>query len=305
MVVKAKNELMKSWIQTKHNLIFFLFVSVCTILLVTMGTATVLVHKIYVADQHRALSLQKIGHNEKMASIGRLAANVSHEINNPLAIINEKAGLIKDMFEIKKIYSHDPKLTGSVDSILKAVQRASKITRRLLSFARNMEASSETIDLESLIREVLVFLEKEAELKAIEIRLNADGNIAEIKSDRGKLQQIFVNIINNAFDAMDNRGILTVDISKASPTELSVKITDTGGGIAEDDLEQIFEPFFSTKTAQGGTGLGLVVTYNLVREIGGRIRVDSKEGVGTSFTVTIPVKPQSTEVSPHARTTGR
>ena len=305
MVVKAKNELMKSWIQTKHNLIFFLFVSVCTILLVTMGTATVLVHKIYVADQHRALSLQKIGHNEKMASIGRLAANVSHEINNPLAIINEKAGLIQDMFEIKKIYSHDPKLTGSVDSILKAVQRASKITRRLLSFARNMEASNETIDLESLIREVLAFLEKEAELKAIDIRLNADGNIAKIKSDRGKLQQIFVNIINNAFDAMDNRGVLTVDINKASPTELSVKISDTGGGIAEDDLEQIFEPFFSTKTARGGTGLGLVVTYNLVQEIGGRIRVDSKQGVGTSFTVTIPVKPQDTEVSPHARITGR
>ena len=115
-----------------------------------MASSTALVHKIFEADQQRSMSLQQIGHNEKMASIGRLAANVSHEINNPLAIINEKAGLIKDMFEIKKTYSNDAKLINSLNSILKAVQRASKITRRLLSFASKMEAGNEIINLENL-----------------------------------------------------------------------------------------------------------------------------------------------------------
>ena len=294
MVVKAKRELMRSWLQNQQNLLFFLFASICAILLVTMASATALVRKIYIADQQRALSLQKIGHNEKMASIGRLAANVSHEINNPLAIINEKAGLIKDMFEIKKTYSNDPKLVGSVDSILAAVQRASKITRRLLSFARNMESSKESIGLEALIGEVLAFLEKEAEFKSVDIRLNSAPNVPAIESDRGKLQQIFVNIINNAFDALEKKGVLAIDIGKKSEDELFVKVTDNGRGISERDLEQIFEPFFSTKTARGGTGLGLVVTYNLVQEIGGRISVESKEGVGTSFTVTIPLQPKNT-----------
>jgi len=304
MVVKAKRELMKSWLQNQQKLVFFLFASICAILLVTMASATTLVHKIYEADQQRALSFQQIGHNEKMASIGRLAANVSHEINNPLAIINEKAGLIKDMFEIKKIYSNDPKLISSLDSILAAVQRGSKITRRLLSFARNMEASNEVIDLEKLIREVLVFLEKEAEFKSIDIRLSTGENIPPIESDRGKLQQIFVNIINNAFDAMEKKGVLAIGIGKVSDTDVFVKVTDDGRGISEQNLQQIFEPFFSTKTARGGTGLGLVVTYNLVKEIGGCISVDSKEGKGTSFTLTIPLKQKKEVNSRHARITG-
>ncbi|MGD2270894.1 MAG: cache domain-containing protein, partial [Desulfobacterales bacterium] len=130
MVVKQKRELMKSWLRTRRNLIFFLAASVCMILLVTVGTVTVLVRRLFQADQQRLVSLQQIGHSEKMASIGRLAANVSHEINNPLAIINESAGLIKDLFELKKEYGQDPKLIGLVESIQVSVQRASKITRR-------------------------------------------------------------------------------------------------------------------------------------------------------------------------------
>ena len=304
MVVKEKKELMKGWYQTRKYLILFFIGSVCAIFLITAGSATILVRKVYIADKRRLMSVHQVEYAAKMASIGRLAASVSHEINNPLAIINEKAGLMKDLIEIKKTYAKDPKFLGMVDSILEAVQRAARITRRLLSFAGDMEAGSDLVNMKLLIKQVIGFLEKEAQLKLISIRLEAANEIPSIKSDRGKLQQIFVNIINNAFEAMESKGQLTIEIDQGSDNNLSVKVCDNGPGIPHQDLQHIFEPFFSTKTGRGGTGLGLSVTYNLVHEIGGRISVDSEEGVGTCFTVTLPLKPAKTEESPHARVTG-
>jgi signal transduction histidine kinase len=305
MVVKEKRELMKSWLRIKRNLIFFLFSSVCMIVLVTVGTVTVLVRRLYQADKQRLVSIQQIGHSEKMASIGRLAANVSHEINNPLAIINESAGLIKDLFELKKECEKDPKLIGLVESILVSVQRASKITRRLLTFSRKLEAGDETVDLYKLIKEVVGFLEKEAELKLIDIRVDAADGIPAIEADRGILQQIFINIINNSLDAMEKQGQLTVKIDRGTESNLVIKVCDTGCGIPQKNLPFIFEPFFSSKVGQGGTGLGLAVTYNLVREIGGRISVESRVGVGTCFTVTLPLSIKSRGNSQHAHITGR
>ena len=305
MVVEEKRELMKSWLRNKRNLIFFLAVSVCMILLVTVGTVTVLVRKLYQADQQRLVSIQQIGHSEKMASIGRLAANVSHEINNPLAIINQSAGLIKDLFELKKDYDKDPKLIGLVESILVSVQRASKITRRLITFSPKIEVGEEMVDLYKLIKEVMGFLEKEAELKLIDIRVNAAGGIPAIEADWGTLEQIFINIINNSFDAMEKQGQLTIEIEKGPESNLIVKICDNGCGIPQKDLPFIFEPFFSSKVDQGRTGLGLAVTHHLVREIGGRISVESRVGEGTCFTVTLPLNSKSRENSQHARTTGR
>jgi len=303
MVVKEKRELMKSWLKTRRNLLFFLGASVCMILLVTVGTVTVLVHRVYQTDQQRLASIQQISHSEKMASIGRLAANVSHEINNPLAIINESAGLIKDLFEFKKEYEIDSKLIGLVESILVSVQRASKITRRLLTFSRKLEAGNEMVDMYKLIKEVIGFLEKEAELKLIDIRVDAADDIPAIEADRGILQQIFINIINNSFDAIENRGQLTIEIDTGPESNLVIKVCDNGGGIPQKDLPFIFEPFFSSKVVQGGTGLGLAVTYNLIREIGGRISVESRVGEGTCFTVTFPLSIKSRENSQHARTT--
>lgn len=295
MVVKEKMELMKPWHQTRRNLIFFLLASVCCILLVTGGTSLLLVRKLQASDKQRLQSLHQLEYNAKMASIGRLAANVSHEINNPLAIINQKAGLLKDLFEIKKEYADDPRVMSLADAILAAVQRASKITWRLLSFSRHMQTSNEIIDMEALLKEILSFFEKEAELKSVLIRIEKENGIPDIENDRGKIQQIFVNIINNAFEALKKKGELAVRIRKENDRSISVKVSDNGIGISKSDLEHIFEPFFSSKTGRGGTGLGLAITYNLVREIGGRIDVESEEGKGTSFTVTLPIKPEGIE----------
>ncbi len=289
MIVKDKHELMKPWHETRVKLIAFLAASIILILAVIFANVTYIVNKLYMADERRVTALNQAEHANKMASVGRLASGVAHEINNPLAIINEKAGLIQDIFTFKKIYAHDDKLMGLVNDVLLSVRRCSRITRRLLRFARHMDVTIESTNLEELLSEVLGFLEKEAEYRSIAVSL-AVNDIPVFTTDRGKLQQVFLNLINNAFMAMDDGGHLDIMAECKENGFVSVIIADDGCGIPEENLKQIFEPFFSTKTGQGGTGLGLSITYGLVRELGGIINVESQEGKGSIFTVTLPLK---------------
>jgi signal transduction histidine kinase len=289
MIVKRQAELMTLWHTTRLGLILFLVCSVTLILAVILGSATYMVRNMHLADEKRLMGLHQMEYANKMASIGRMAANVAHEINNPLAIINEKAGLIKDLFTIKQLYAADAKLIGLVDAITRSVQRAGRITKRLLTFARNLEASIERIKLEEVVREVLSFVEKEARLREINLEVDVAPGVTQIESDRGKLQQIFLNIINNALAAVTDGGHLKVRIEPAPGGGVMLRFSDDGSGIPAEDLPRIFEPFFSTKTGQGGTGLGLSITYNLVREIGGEIAVSSEVGHGTCFTIRLPI----------------
>ena len=291
MIVKDKSELMKPWRETRIILIGFLVVSISVILLVILGVTTYMVNNMYLADQRRLTTLHEVEYANKLASIGRLAAGVAHEINNPLAIINEKAGLIKDIFTLKEIYAKDTKLVGLIDSVLSSVERCGTITKRLLSFARHMDSTIETIQIGQVIREVLGFLHKEAEYRNISVKIDLAENIPAFQSDRGKLQQIFLNIINNAFAAMSVGGRLEVSVSYAQDEGIKARITDNGCGMSEAELGKIYEPFYSTKTKAGGTGLGLSITYGLVQELGGRIDVASRVGEGTTFTVTLPLEP--------------
>ena len=290
MVVKHKKELMKSWYDTRMKLILFLGISITIILVVVVRMTTYLVNRAYMADQKRIMTLHQVEYTNKMASVGRLAAGVAHEVNNPLAIINEKAGLIKDLIAFKKEYGEDPKLLGLVDSILSSVKRAGIITKRLLSFSRNTEVSIEPVNLKELVEEVLSFLTKEAEYRSIRISLEASGDVPQIESDRGKLQEIFLNLINNGFAAMNNGGNLKIKVKKENTDRILITVSDDGCGIPEPDLKRIFEPFFSTKTNKGGTGLGLSLTQNFVREIGGTMDVESEVDKGTTFTITLPLK---------------
>ncbi|MFH1082956.1 MAG: ATP-binding protein [Pseudomonadota bacterium] len=290
MIVKKKEELMRPWYRTRLRLIAFLLISVTVILTVILGTATYMVRRIQIADEKRVITLHQVEYANKMASIGRLAAGVAHEVNNPLAIINEKAGLIKDLFTFRGEYVTDHKLIGLVDSILASVKRAGTITRRLLNFSRNLEASIEPINLKEVILEVISFMGKEAELRSIQIAMDVSEDIPIFEMDRGRLQQILLNIVNNAFAALNDGGHLDIKANREDRDHVSVIITDDGCGISKEDLNRIFEPFFSTKTGQGGTGLGLSITYGLVQEIGGKISVRSELGRGTSFGISIPIK---------------
>jgi signal transduction histidine kinase len=303
IVAKNKEQLMKSWYRTRTELLGFLALSSILIVLVILGVATFLVNRTFLADQRRVATLHKVEYSNKLASIGRLAAGVAHEINNPLAIINEKAGLIKDLFALKEEYTQNPRLMSLIDSILSSVERCSTITRRMLRFARHMEVGLEPIEVEEVIKEALGFLGKEAEYRSIDISVKVLDRVPPFKSDRGKLQQIFLNIINNAFAALSDGGRLEVTIQKKAPDSVVIRIADTGRGIPEEDFKRIFEPFFTTKAPSGGTGLGLSVTYGLVQELGGQIFVQSKVGEGTAFFITLPLHPKKKGEN-HAGTTG-
>ncbi|MEE4242983.1 MAG: ATP-binding protein [Desulfopila sp.] len=290
IVLKEKEELIKVWKGTRLRLIGFLVVSIVVILLVILGVSTYMVNNMYTLDQRRLAALHKVEYSNKLASIGRLAAGIAHEINNPLAIINEKAGLIKDLFTYTKTYQNDEKIIAPLTSIISSVERCGKITRRLLGFARHIDDSViDTVDVVAVIEEVLSFLKKEAEYRSIAIKVEIADQIPPLQCDRGKLQQIFLNIVNNAFAAMDVGGKLDIKVSYDSQERILVKVRDNGYGISQEDIGKIFEPFFSTKKGSGGTGLGLSVTYGLVQEIGGKIGVESVVGEGTTFTVALPL----------------
>jgi two-component system, NtrC family, sensor kinase len=289
MVIKRQAELMKPWYAVRLNLVGFLAVSVLIILVVILGVATYMVEKTYIADQTRAKTLQQMEHTNRMASIGRLAAGVAHEINNPLAIINEQAGLMQDLVFYGKEMPTPKRLAGIVDTILASVERAGIITKRLLSFSRHQEVHIEAVHLPKVAEEVLSFLAKEAEYRRIKVEVAAAEDVPTIESDRGKLQQVLLNLINNAFQAMDDGGHLCLRIFTPTPDAVAIRVQDNGCGIPAADVKRIFEPFFSTKKKNGGTGLGLSITYALVQELGGQLSVESELGQGSAFTTTFPL----------------
>jgi two-component system NtrC family sensor kinase len=289
MIVEEKTELMRPWYRTRMTLVGFAMASMIIILFVILGVATHLVNNMHEADQKRVMTLHQVEYSNKMATIGRLAAGVAHEINNPLAIINEKVGLIKDLFTIKEHYVKDEKLVMLADSVIASVERCATIARRLLRFSRSEEINLRPIDLKETIHDVLGFLGKEAEYRSIAVSVDVPENLSKIESDSGRLHQIFLNIINNAFAAVEDGGHLDISVTQEEEF-VRVTFTDDGCGIPEEDLDRVFEPFFSTKANRGGTGLGLSITSGLVQELGGRISVQSKVGEGTSFVVLLPFK---------------
>ncbi len=293
MAVKNKSEMMRPWLKARRQITTYLLGSVAIILMVVLAVATYLVSRIHAADQRRIATLHQVEYTNKLASIGRLAAGVAHEINNPLAIINEKAGLIMDLLRPQPEGALRTRLLEQTEVISASVKRCATITRRLLGFARRMDVSVESINLEEVIESVLTFLRNEAQYRSININIEIDPDIPDFQSDRGKLQQVFLNLINNAFAALKDGGNVTFKADRISEDSIRVSIIDDGCGIAPEDLKRVFEPFFSTRTKQGGTGLGLSITYGLVQEIGGSIDVTSRVGEGTRFDIILPLRPET------------
>jgi len=289
VLVKPRSEVLKSWYTLKGELFFIFVASVIVIFLVVFKLTDILVKRIEESDQKRELAYHNIQYTEKLASIGRLAAGVAHEINNPLAIISEKAGLMEDIIESMSRFPDKEKFLLLSESIQQSVDRCSTITHRLLGFARRMEVEIEVIDLNEIIREVLGFLEKEAFHRNIELRMQLDDGLPRISSDHGQLQQVFLNILNNAFYAVEDSGMVAITSWEHDPDTVGVSIQDNGVGMSEEIKSHIFEPFFSTRKGYG-TGLGLSITYGIIRKLGGSIEVQSKEGEGATFTAFLPKK---------------
>ncbi len=289
VVTKRLTSPFGTWLSQDTSMFWFLGASIASIIAVVLWSSNRMVGQLREADIHRAKALHDLEYTNKLATIGRMAASVAHEINNPLAIINEDAGLMKDMVTFSEDYPHREKTLKLIHSIHKSVDRCSNVTHRLLGFARRMEVRKESIALDQLLEEVVGFQKTETVHRNIHVEYHFPDVIPPVESDRGKLQQVFLNIFSNALAAVDDGGRIEIRLIHIDSNHVAVVIIDNGTGISEEVLKNIFEPFYSTK-GEFGTGLGLSITRDIVAKLGGRIDAQSKLGRGTSFIVTLPVK---------------
>jgi len=286
MAVKPKASVLKTWYTVRGDLLFIFLVGVAIVLLAAVGVTDALIRRMKESEDRRELALREVEHSQKLSSIGRLAAGVAHEINNPLAIINEKTGLMQDILSTQPDFPAKEKILKQVESVLRAVDRCRGITHRMLGFARRMDVSNEELDLGELISETASFLSNEAMHRKVDVRLDIYPLLPRIVSDRSQLQQVFLNLFNNALAAVSDNGVIEA-VARGEGDGVVVTVRDNGCGMSDETLKHVFEPFFTTKKGTG-TGLGLSITYGIIKRLGGEIAVESTQGVGTTLTITLP-----------------
>ncbi|MCI5148017.1 MAG: sensor histidine kinase [Candidatus Electrothrix sp. MAN1_4] len=271
------------------NITFFVFCSFVAVL-VAFQLGEAITGHLQEAGLKREQFLARAEQPNKLASIGRLAAGVAHEINNPLAIINQQAGLIQDIQEMTPDFPHKEMVAESLKGIQNSVGRCKVITHRLLGFAHQTKVHMEQIDINALLHEAVGFLAQEAAYNQITIEFLLDPDVQHPWSDQGELLQIFLNIIGNALDALAEKGgTVTLTSKQVGLETVRIGITDNGPGMTPEVQQHIFDPFFTTKETGRGTGLGLSIVYGLTRKLGGTVNVDSVQGKGTEFEIDLPM----------------
>ncbi|WBW97097.1 transporter substrate-binding domain-containing protein [Oceanirhabdus sp. W0125-5] len=228
------------------------------------------------------ISEQKLLQSNKMAAVGQLASGVAHEIRNPLGLIRNYSYILK-MNKNKD----EEKTKKAISVIESSVNKASDIIDNLLNFSRISSNKREEINIRDFIESIIKLEYKVMERQNIKVEVECDDSIL-CYLNQESLKHIFINLISNSIDAMINGGILKITCNKKD-NDLLFTCSDTGSGIRKEDLENIFNPFFTTKVPGKGTGLGLYVTYNEVKKLGGEIRVSSEVGEGTTFYITLPL----------------
>lgn len=227
---------------------------------------------------------------EKMASLGKLAAGVAHQLNNPLGGISLFTKLILEEYELEE------KVKEDLNRILKDTQRCSDTVKELLEFARQTSQFMKPCDINRAISRTLFLLENQALFQNIITDKNLEENLPLVKADIQQLNHMFMNIILNAAQAMEGKGKLIIKTSLSSDEKhVCIEIADTGPGIPEDIKSHIFEPFFTTKDEGKGTGLGLSIVYGIVENHMGNIQVSSEPGKGTKFLIELPINTSADE----------
>ncbi len=230
---------------------------------------------------------------DKLTSIGLLAAGVAHEVNTPLAVISSYTQMLAKQLQ------GDPQKSSLLDKITRQTFRASEIVNNLLNFSRTSGTEFTEIDINKVITDTLALLEHQFKTANIKVQPELTPAISLIHGNAGRLQQVFLNLFLNAKDAMAGGGTLTIGTSNGNV--VSVRVSDTGSGIAPENINRIYDPFFTTKTApregqNRGTGLGLSVTYGIIQEHAGKIRVESNPGRGTTFALDFPLSRKAVHV---------
>jgi two-component system, NtrC family, sensor kinase len=243
------------------------------------------------ADREKEMMNRQVIETGKLASVGELAAGIAHEINNPVAIMVEEAGWIGDLLEEEEFEKSEnlDEFQRALRQINTQGKRCKEITHKLLSFARKTDSRVQAVQVNDLIEEVVGLSAQRAKYSNVELRTNLQNSLPAIQASLSEMQQVFLNLINNALDAMEKDGGTIEIISKSEDGLVLVDIADTGPGIPKANLARIFDPFFTTKPVGKGTGLGLSICYGIIKKMGGEIDVRSSVGLGTTFSISIPV----------------
>lgn len=248
------------------------------------------VQRIIQVDREKEMMNEQVIEAGKLASIGELAAGIAHEINNPVAIMVEEAGWIQDLLE--DMEGGGPldveEVRRSLVQIRTQGARCKEITHKLLSFARRTDPTVQQVQINTLVQEVVALVEQRARFAGVNIRTHLTESLPWVAMSPSEMQQVLLNLINNALDAMEKTGG-TLDITtRYDNGRVIVHVADTGEGIPHANLQRIFDPFFTTKPVGKGTGLGLSICYGIIRKLGGDITVNSAVGVGTTFHIHLP-----------------
>ncbi|MGB9615857.1 MAG: sensor histidine kinase [Desulfomonilaceae bacterium] len=258
--------------------------------MVSVLLARRMVKKIKQSDQQKEMMNEQVIEAGKLASLGELAAGIAHEINNPVAIMVEEAGWMEDLLkdEQQGQLENAEEFVRALNQIKIQGRRCKEITHKLLSFARKTDPTVKNVNLNELIEDVVALSEQRAKYTGVKINLHLSDDIPTVNVSPSEIQQVMLNLINNALDAMEKTGGVIDITSRVNGRFVVVDVADNGPGIAKANLTRIFDPFYTTKPVGKGTGLGLSICYGIIKKMGGDITVNSAKGVGATFHVHIP-----------------
>jgi two-component system NtrC family sensor kinase len=245
------------------------------------------------ADREKEMMNEQIIEAGKLASVGELAAGIAHEINNPVAIMVEEAGWIEDLLEENGGCEDPAEVRRALKQIKNQGIRCKQITHKLLSFARKTDPELRKVQLNELIDEVVALSEQRVKFSNVKLNVNLAHHLPEVYASPSEFEQVLLNLVNNALDAMIPDGGTLEITTRVDGGHVVVDVADTGQGIPKANLARIFDPFFTTKPVGKGTGLGLSICYGIIKKMEGEISVNSASGLGTTFHVRLPLPPEA------------
>ncbi|WP_319526719.1 ATP-binding protein [uncultured Desulfosarcina sp.] len=281
-------------------ILFIFLVGGCCIVIAAFALTGAIVRRMERTDSEKELLNQQLIGASRLAELGEMAAGFAHEINNPLQIMSAELSLIRELqseMTAAGAYENDAsveEMNDSIDQIKTQIERCSRITASILKFGRQSESKPAPMDLTATVPEIVHMIRKKAEVHGIRLQRDLPDTPVTVLADAARLQQVLLNLLNNAMDAVVQRhgtegGSITVRVSAETNGTALIEIGDNGTGIAPENIKKVFAPFFTTKPVGQGTGLGLSVCYGIIRQMGGKMEVSSTVDQGTEFSIILPV----------------